>query len=47
MGDALGRVDAQIVDPARVSSMFPGRGLDASGGADLRNKLEKIGPLVV
>jgi NTE family protein len=29
MRDALARIDAQIVDPARVGAMFPGRPLDA------------------
>jgi NTE family protein len=47
MRDALGRIDAQIVDPARVSSMFPGRALDASEVTDWLNNLEQIAPLVI
>src|SRR3977135_1798255 len=46
MRDALGRIDAQIVDPARVSSMFPGRALDASEVTDWLNKRGPRRPLV-
>src|SRR3954451_1167878 len=47
MRDALGRIDAQIVDPARVGAMFPGRPLDAPEITDWLNKLEQKTPLVV
>ena len=47
MRDALARIDAEIVDPARVSSMFPGRALDASEVTDWLNNLEQITPLVI
>ena len=47
MRDGLARIDAQIVDPARVSSMFPGRALDAPEVTDWLNKLEQISPLVI
>ena len=40
-------IDAQIVDPARVSAMFPGRALDAPEVTDWLNKLEQIAPLVI
>jgi NTE family protein len=47
MRDALARIDAQIVDPARVGAMFPGRPLDAPEITDWLNKLEQTTPLVV
>ena len=47
MRDALGRIDAEIVDPARVGAMFPGRPLDAPEITDWLNKLEQITPLVI
>jgi NTE family protein len=45
--EGLAAVDAEIVDPARVNAMFPGRALDASEVTDWLNKLEHIAPLVV
>jgi NTE family protein len=47
MRDGLGATDAEIVDPARVNAMFPGRALDAPEIADWLNKLEYAAPLVV
>ena len=47
MRDALASIDAQVVDPARVSAMFPGRALDAPEVTDWLNKLEQISPLVI
>ena len=47
MRDALAAIDAEIVDPARVSSMFPGRALDSSEVTDWLNKIEQIAPLVI
>ena len=45
--DGLAATDAEIVDPARVNAMFPGRTLDAPEVADWLNKLEHAAPLVV
>jgi NTE family protein len=47
MRDALAGIDAQIVDPTRVGSMFPGRTLDAPEVTDWLNNLEQITPLVI
>jgi NTE family protein len=47
MRDGLAATDAEIVDPARVEAMFPGRALDAREVADWLNKLEHVAPLVV
>ena len=47
MLDGLAATDAEIVDPARVSAMFPGQSLDAPEIADWLNKLEHTAPLVV
>ncbi len=47
MRESLARIDAQIVDPDRVSSMFPGRALDAPEVTDWLNKLEQVSPLVI
>ncbi len=47
MRDGLAAIDAEIVDPARVNVMFPGRALDAPEVADWLNKLEHAAPLVV
>jgi NTE family protein len=47
MRDGLAATDAEIVDPARVNAMFPGRALDAPEVADWLNKLEHAAPLVV
>lgn len=47
MRDGLAAIDAEIVDPARVNAMFPGRALDAPEVADWLNKLEQTAPLVV
>jgi NTE family protein len=47
MRDGLAATDAEIVDPARVNAMFPGRTLDAPEVADWLNKLEHAAPLVV
>jgi len=47
MRDRLAATGAEIVDPARVSAMFPGRTLDAPEVADWLNKLEHAAPLVV
>ena len=45
--DGLAATDAEIVDPARVNAMFPGRTLDTPEVADWLNKLEHAAPLVV
>src|SRR5437763_3449977 len=47
MRDGLAAIDAEIVDPARVNAMFPGRALDAPEVAGWLNKLEHAAPLVV
>ena len=47
MREALAETDAEIVDPARVEAMFPGRGLDAPEIADWLNRLEHAAPLVI
>src|SRR3954452_14553014 len=47
MRDGLAATDAEIVDPARVNAMFPGRALDAPEVADWLNRLEHAAPLVV
>ena len=47
MRDRLAATGAEIVDPARVNAMFPGRTLDAPEVADWLNKLEHAAPLVV
>ncbi len=47
MRDGLAATDAEIVDPARVNAMFPGRALDAREVADWLNRLEHAAPLVV
>jgi NTE family protein len=47
MREALAATDAEIVDPARLNAMFPGRALDAPEVADWLNKLEQTAPLVV
>jgi NTE family protein len=47
MREGLAAVDAEIVHPARVNAMFPGRALDAPEVTDWLNKLEHIAPLVV
>jgi NTE family protein len=38
---------AEIVDPAGLSTMFPGRALDAPEVTDWLNKIEQVTPLVV
>jgi NTE family protein len=45
--EGLAATDAEIVDPARVNAMFPGRTLDTPEVADWLNKLEHAAPLVV
>jgi NTE family protein len=45
--DGLAATDAEIVDPARVRAIFPGRALDAPEVADWLNRLEHAAPLVV
>src|SRR5258708_22306183 len=45
--DGLAATDAEIVDPARLNAMFPGRALDAPEVADWLNRLEHAAPLVV
>src|SRR5882762_9618356 len=45
--DGLAATDAEIVDPARLNAMFPGRTLDAPEVADWLNRLEHAAPLVV
>jgi NTE family protein len=47
MREGLAGIDAEIVDPARLNAMFPGRGLDAPEVTDWLNKLEQAAPLVV
>jgi NTE family protein len=47
MREALAGTDAEIVDPARVEAIFPGRALDASEITDWLNELEQTAPLVV
>ena len=47
MREGLAAIDAEIVDPARLNAMFPGRGLDAPEVTDWLNKLEHAAPLVV
>src|SRR5713226_910916 len=47
MRDGLAATDVEIVDPARLNAMFPGRALDASEVTDWLNKLEHAAPLVV
>jgi NTE family protein len=43
----LGATDAEIVDPARLADLFPGRALDSPEVTDWLNKIEQIAPLVV
>jgi NTE family protein len=45
--DGLAATGAEIVDSARINTMFPGRTLDASEVTDWLNKIEQIAPLVV
>jgi NTE family protein len=45
--DCLAATDAEIVDPAGVNAMLPGRALDAPEVADWLNRLEHAAPLVV
>jgi NTE family protein len=45
--EGLSAIDAEIVDPARLNAMFPGRGLDAPEVTDWLNRLEHTAPLVV
>src|SRR2546430_2012480 len=47
MRDGLVATEAEIVDPARLAAMFPGRELDTPEVADWLNKLEHAAPLVV
>ena len=47
MREALGRTDAEVVDPARVAATFPGRALDDPEVSDWLNELEQTAPLVV
>ncbi len=47
MREGLAAIDAEIVDPARLNAMFPGRALDAPEVTDWLNKLEHTAPLVV
>jgi NTE family protein len=47
MRDRLAITDSEIVDPARIASMFPGRALDAAEITDWLNKLEQMTPLVI
>jgi NTE family protein len=47
MRDGLAAIGAEIVDPARLNAIFPGRALDAPEVADWLNKLEYVAPLVV
>jgi len=47
MREGLARIEAQIVDPARVDAMFPGQALDDPEVTDWLNKLEQVSPLVV
>lgn len=45
--DGLAATDAEIVDPARLDAMFPGRALDAPEVTDWLNRVEQTAPLVV
>jgi NTE family protein len=45
--DGLAATNAEIVDPARIGAMFPGRALDAPDVTDWLNGLEQVVPLVV
>src|SRR5713226_3807900 len=47
MRDGLAATDAEIVEPARLKAMFPGRALDAPEVTDWLNQLEHAAPLVV
>jgi CRP-like cAMP-binding protein len=47
MREALGRTDAEVVDPVRVEATFPGRTLDDPEVTDWLNELEQTAPLVV
>jgi NTE family protein len=44
--DGLAAASAEIVDPARIGAMFPGRALDAPEVTDWLNRLEQAAPLV-
>ena len=43
----LAATDAEIVDPARLEAMFPGRALDSPEVTDWLNKIEQTAPLVL
>jgi len=45
--EGLTAIDAEIVDAARLDTMFPGRALDAHEVTEWLNKLEHTAPLVV
>lgn len=47
MRDGFAAIGAEIVDPARLAAMFPGRALDAPEVTGWLNKVEQIAPLVV
>ena len=47
MREGLAAIGAEIVDPARLDAMFPGRALDASEITDWLNRIELTTPLVV
>jgi NTE family protein len=47
MRHGLAATDAEIVDPARLGTMFPGRALDSPEVTGWLNKVEQIAPLVV
>jgi NTE family protein len=47
MREGLAGIGAEIVDPARLHAMFPGRSLDAPEVTDWLNNLEYAAPLVV
>jgi NTE family protein len=47
MRHGLAAAGAEIVDPARLEAMFPGRALDSPEVNDWLNKVEQIAPLVV
>jgi NTE family protein len=47
MREGLAAIGAEIVDPARLDAMFPGRALDASEITDWLNRIEQTAPLVV
>jgi len=47
MRERLAAIGAEIVDPARLDAMFPGRALDASEITDWLNRIEQTAPLVV